>query len=102
MLQYLIYLLTFIIGSIAGLLWSYKTHSEPYIVKGLDRLALIISLIGWILVFNCYWSWILLASGFFLIAFVFSERPGYGRKETVIAIIVSAVIYLFCHYILMV
>lgn len=102
MIEYLIYILTFVIGSILGLLWSYKKHGEPYVIKGLDIAITVIALIGWILIFNFTWSVILLAIGFFLIGFVLNERPGYGRLETVIGIVVSAVIYLIWHLILMV
>ncbi|WP_273476732.1 energy-converting hydrogenase subunit EhaL family protein [Methanobrevibacter woesei] len=102
MIEYLIYILTFVIGSILGLLWSYKKHGEPYVIKGLDIAITVIALIGWILIFNFTWSVILLAIGFFLVGFVLNERPGYGRLETVIGIIVSAVIYLIWHLILMV
>lgn len=98
-MDYLIYLLTFVVGSIVGLLWSYKVHSEPYIIKGISTESLVIALIGWILVFNFTWSWILLAIGFFLIGFVLCERPGYGRKETAIGILVSVVVYLIFHFI---
>lgn len=108
-LNYLIYILTFIIGSIAGLLWSYKNHSQPYIINGLDSVALIVAIIGWIFVFlggilwtNIIVSFILLAVGFFLVGFVFSERPGYGRKETVIGIVVGIVIYAILKYVFMV
>lgn len=96
MIEYLIYILTFVIGSILGLLWSYKKHGEPYVIKGLDIAITVIALIGWILIFNFTWSVILLAIGFFLVGFVLNERPGYGRLETVIGIVVSAVIYLIC------
>lgn len=102
MIEYLIYILTFVIGSILGLLWSYKKHGEPYVIKGLDIAITVIALIGWILIFNFTWSVILLAIGFFLVGFVLNERPGYGRLETVIGIIISAVIYLIWHLILMV
>ena len=108
-LNYLIYILTFIIGSIAGLLWSYKNHSQPYIINGLDSVALIVAIVGWIFVFlggilwtNIIVSFILLAVGFFLVGFVFSERPGYGRKETVIGIVVGIVIYAILKYVFMV
>ena len=87
MIEYLIYILTFVIGSILGLLWSYKKHGEPYVIKGLDIAITVIALIGWILIFNFTWSVILLAIGFFLVGFVLNERPGYGRLETVIGII---------------
>lgn len=102
MIEYLIYILIFVIGSILGLLWSYKKHGEPYVIKGLDIAITVIALIGWILIFNFTWSVILLAIGFFLVGFVLNERPGYGRLETVIGIVVSAVIYLIWHLILMV
>ena len=102
MIEYLIYILTFVIGSILGLLSSYKKHGEPYVIKGLDIAITVIALIGWILIFNFTWSVILLAIGFFLVGFVLNERPGYGRLETVIGIVVSAVIYLIWHLILMV
>ncbi len=102
MINYLICLLTFVIGSIFGLLWSYKIHSEPYVIGGIDTKSLIIAIIGWILTINCYNNWVLLAVGLFLIGFVLNERPGYGRKETVIGILISAVIYVLCHFILMV
>mgnify|MGYP005775408537 CR=1 FL=1 len=102
MIEYLIYILTFVIGSILGLLWSYKKHGEPYVIKGLDIAITVIALIGWILIFNFTWSVILLAIGFFLVGFVLNERPDYGRLETVIGIVVSAVIYLIWHLILMV
>ena len=102
MIEYLIYILTFVIGSILGLLWSYKKHGEPYVIKGLDIAITVIALIGWILIFNFTCSVILIAIGFFLVGFVLNERPGYGRLETVIGIVVSAVIYLIWHLILMV
>lgn len=102
MIEYLIYILTFIIGSILGLLWSYKKHGEPYVINGLDVKMTVLALIGWILLFNFSWSIILLAIGFFLVGFVLSERPGYGRLETVVGIVVSAVIYLIWQLILMV
>ena len=99
MIEYLIYLLTFVIGSIAGLLWSYKIHSEPYVIENMDIKSLIIAIVGWVITINNFGSWILIAIGLFLIGFVFNERPGYGRKETVIGIVVSVVIYLVFRFI---
>lgn len=100
MIEYLVYLLAFVIGAIAGLLWSYKVHSEPYVVMGISTKSLIIALVGWILFLNCTWSWILVTVGLFLVGFVFNERPGYGRKETAIGLLVSAVIYLITHFVM--
>ena len=38
-LYYMIYILVFIIGLIAGLLLSYKKHMEPYIMSEIDTLT---------------------------------------------------------------
>ncbi|MDL2270799.1 DUF2104 domain-containing protein [Methanobrevibacter sp. OttesenSCG-928-I08] len=94
MLQVLIYLLFFVIGSILGLVLSYKKYGEPFIYNNIDIVALILSIIGWISFINFYNYFIGVALGLFLIAFVMSMRPGYGRKETLIGLIISVVIYL--------
>jgi energy-converting hydrogenase A subunit L len=94
MLQFLIYLLVFIIGSILGLLLSYKKYTELYIINNIDIVALILSIIGWVSFINFYNYFAGVVIGLFLIGFVTSMRPGYGRKETVIGLIVSVVIYL--------
>lgn len=93
MLNYMIYLLAFIIGSICGLLYSYNKHGEPYIIKGLEIPALIIAIVGWILLFNFYTNLLLFSIGFFLVGFVIGERPGYGRGETVIGLVVGLIVY---------
>ena len=48
----LLYLLTFIVGSVLGLLVSYKKHGEIYIIQKIDIVALIAAIIGWVLLFN--------------------------------------------------
>ena len=94
MLNYLVYLLTFVIGSILGLLYSYKLHGEPYIVDSkLDAKTCIISIVGWNLGINSG-SIILGGIGFLLAGFVMGERPGYGRKETAIGLVVAIIVYL--------
>ena len=62
MLEFLIYLLAFIIGSIIGLLYSYKQHGEPFIVKGLNVVMCVVSVIGWMLAVNCQFSQGLIAA----------------------------------------
>ncbi len=94
MLEFLIYLLVFIVGSIIGLLYSYKKHTEPFIIKGLSVVSCIIAIIGWFLAINCQFSQVLIAIGLFLAGFVMGERPGYGRLETIIGIVIAAIIYL--------
>ena len=94
MLDYMSYLLTFAVGSIIGLLYSYKQHGEPFVaVTKLNIPALVISIIGWFLAFNSG-NVILSAVGFFLGGFVMGERPGYGRKETAIGLIIAVATYL--------
>lgn len=94
MLNYLVYLITFVIGSILGLLYSYKLHGEPYVVDSkLDAKTCIMSVIGWTLGFNSG-SIILGGIGFLLAGFVMGERPGYGRKESAIGLGVAIIIFI--------
>ena len=89
MLNYLVYLLTFVIGSIAGLVYSYKLHGEPYVAdNGLNVIYCIISVVGWILGFISS-NMIIGGVGFFLAGFVMGTRPGYGRKETAIGLLIA-------------
>lgn len=94
MIEYMIYLIAFILGSVVGLVLSYKRHSEPFVIKGLEPIALIASIIGWILIINFSFVMALLTLGFFLVGYVISERPGYGRGETLIGIVISVIIYI--------
>ena len=94
MLDYMIYILAFAVGSILGLLYSYKQHGEPFVAdSSFNILACIVSVIGWCLAFNSG-NVILAAIGFLLGGLVMGERPGYGRKETAIGLIVAVVLYL--------
>ena len=88
-----------IIGSIIGLLYSYKQHGEPFIVKGLNVVMCVVSVIGWMLAVNCQFSQGLIAVGLLLAGFVIGERPGYGRIETLIGIIAAVIVYLIMHLI---
>ena len=99
MLEFLIYLLAFIIGSIIGLLYSYKQHGEPFIDKGLNVVMCVVSVIGWMLAVNCQFSQGLIAVGLLLAGFVIGERAGYGRIETLIGIIAAVIVYLIMHLI---
>ena len=105
-LSYLIYILVFIIGSVLGLLISYKKHGEPFVFNGVEIFSLLIAIIGWILLFNYSFIYniivfispeILISIGLFLIALVIGMRPGYGRKETLIGIIISAIIWIITY-----
>ena len=98
-LYIMIYILVFIIGSIAGLLLSYKKHMEPYIISEIDVLTLVLSIIGWFLLFNHglnpnISSEILFTIAFFFIGLALGRRPGYGRKETAIGILIAAVVWI--------
>ena len=94
MLNYMIYILMFAVGSILGLLYSYKQHGEPFVaVTKFNIPFALISIIGWVLGFNSG-NIILSAIGFLLAGFVMGERPGYGRKETAVGLIVGIIVYL--------
>ncbi|MBE6499145.1 MAG: DUF2104 domain-containing protein [Methanobrevibacter thaueri] len=98
MLDYMIYIITFTVGSILGLVYSYSKHGEPFVAVTKSNIPfLIISIIGWFLGFNSR-NIILSAVGFFLAGFVMGERPGYGRKETAIGLIIAIVCYVFVHW----
>ena len=79
---YLLYIISFVIGSIAGLLFSYKKYTEPFITRNIDLVALILAIIGWMLAINnslisIIPSYISITIGVFLIAMVIGMRPGY-------------------------
>jgi len=96
---YLIYVLSFVIGSIVGLVLSYKKYSEPFITRNIDIMALILAIIGWTLALNSSLIfmvpyYISITIGVFLIAMVIGMRPGYGRYETVIGFAISGIIWI--------
>lgn len=94
MLDYMIYILAFAVGSILGLVYSYSQHGEPFVaVTKFNIPFAIISTVGWVLGFNSG-NIILSAIGFLLAGFVMGERPGYGRKETAVGLIIAIVVYL--------
>jgi energy-converting hydrogenase A subunit L len=98
-ITYLIYILSFIIGSAAGLVLSYKKYTAPFVTKNIDVVALILAIVGWVLVINSQLISTLVSPvititvGIFFIAMVLGMRPGYGRYETVIGFVISAVIW---------
>ena len=98
MLDYMIYIITFTVGSILGLLYSYSKHGEPFVaVTDLNIPFMVVSIIGWFLGFNSG-NVILSAIGFLLAGFVMGERPGYGRKETAVGLIIAIVTYVLVNW----
>ena len=93
MLDYMIYLLTFAAGLILGLLYSYSKHGEPFVaVTEFNTPFAVISVIGWVLGFSSG-NIIVSAIGFLLAGFVMGERPGYGRKETAVGLVIGIIVY---------
>ena len=93
MFNYMIYILAFAIGSILGLLYSYKQHGEPFVaVTQINIPFTVVSIVGWVLGF-CSGNIILSAIGFLLAGFVMGGRPGYGRKETAVGLIIGIIVY---------
>ena len=93
MLDYMIYILAFVVGSILGLLYSYKLHGEPFVADTKFNIPMaVIAIVGWCLAFVSG-NAILAAIGFLLAGFVMGERPGYGRKETALGLIIAIILY---------
>ncbi|MTK63649.1 MAG: DUF2104 domain-containing protein [Methanobacterium sp.] len=98
-ISYLIYIISFVVGSTAGLVLSYKKYTAPFVTKNIDVVALILAIIGWVLAINSELISALVSPvititvGIFLIAMVLGMRPGYGRYETVIGFAISALIW---------
>ena len=98
MLDYMIYIITFTVGLILGLLYSYSKHGEPFIAVTEPNIPLmVVSIVGWFLGFNSG-NVILSAIGFLLAGCVMGERPGYGRKETATGLIIAIVVYVFMNW----
>jgi energy-converting hydrogenase A subunit L len=95
---YLIYIISFVLGSIVGLVLSYRKYTAPYVTKNIDIIALAVSIIGWMLAINSHLiifipEYLSITIGIFLVAMVLGMRPGYGRYETVIGFIIAAVVW---------
>lgn len=96
---YLLYILSFVLGSILGLVLSYKKYNAPYALGKIDVLALISAVVGWFMVFNSVLitfipQYISITIGVFLLAMVLGMRPGYGRIETFTGIIIAGIIWI--------
>jgi len=96
---YLLYIISFVVGMITGLLLSYKKYTEPFVSKKIDFAALAISTIGWVLFLNSQLimfipQYISITSGLFMVAIVLGMRPGYGRYELAVGFIVSGLIWI--------
>jgi energy-converting hydrogenase A subunit L len=95
---YLIYIISFVVGSIVGLVLSYRKYTAPFVTKNIDIVALVLAIIGWMLAVNSQIitfipSYLTITVGIFLIALVIGMRPGYGRYETFIGFIISALVW---------
>jgi len=86
-------IILFIIGNFIGLEYSYKKYSSPYVDRGIDKFALAISIFGGILV-----NTPLYMLGCLLIGFPLGMRPGYGRVEFVIGLIIALLLYLLLRW----
>ena len=98
MLDYMIYILAFAVGSILGLLYSYKLHGEPFVADTeFNIISAVVAIFGWCLAF-CSGNVVLAGIGFLLGGFIMGERPGYGRKETAVGLIIAIGLYLIMKY----
>lgn len=98
MLDYMIYILAFAVGSILGLLYSYKLHGEPFVANPeFNMVSAVVSIFGWCLAF-CSGNVILSGIGFLLGGFIMGGRPGYGRKETAVGLVIAVVLYFLMRF----
>ncbi|MEO2117962.1 MAG: DUF2104 domain-containing protein [Methanocaldococcus sp.] len=81
-------IILFIIGNFIGLEYSYKKYASPYVERKIDKIALVLSIIGGILI-----NTPLYMIGCLLIGFPLGMRPGYGRIEFIVGLIVALLIY---------
>lgn len=96
---YLLYILSFVLGSLLGLVLSYRKYKAPYALGKIDVIAMVLAVIGWTLTINSVLitfipSYITITIGVFLLAMVLGMRPGYGRNETFIGIIIAGIIWI--------
>jgi len=82
-----------------GLVLSYKKYTAPYALGKIDILALILAIIGWTLALNSTLItfipyYLTITIGVFLFSLVLGMRPGYGRNETFIGIIIAGIIWI--------
>ncbi|MEJ8542263.1 DUF2104 domain-containing protein [Methanothermobacter wolfeii] len=92
---YLIYTVSFIAGSILGLLLSYRKYREPFVTERIDPLALAVAVAGWMILINPWiYTGILRTLGFFMVAMVAGMRPGYGRYETLIGAAAALMVWI--------
>ncbi|MEN4006938.1 MAG: DUF2104 domain-containing protein [Methanobacteriaceae archaeon] len=96
---HLVYIISFVVGMITGLLLSYKKYTEPFVIKKIDFAALMISIIGWFLLLNSQIvmfipQYISITAGLFMVATVLGMRPGYGRYELALGFTVSGLIWI--------
>ncbi len=86
----------FIAGSLVGLEYSYRVYREIFRERRLDPIALPLALLGWATLAVSWLKWrpLGLCAGAFLAGYVLNMRPGYGRIETALGLI------LFCSILL--
>ncbi len=86
----------FVVGSLVGLEYSYRVYGEIFRERRIDPIALPLALLGWSTLAVSWVKWrpLGLPAGAFLAGFVVNMRPGYGRIETALGLL------LFCSILL--
>lgn len=84
---------------------SYKKYSAPFVTEKIDVIALVVSVIGWLILLNnqlivLIQPFVSITVGLFMVAMVLGMRPGYGRYETLIGIFISGALYLLTNTVL--
>jgi energy-converting hydrogenase A subunit L len=84
----LLNIIAFIVGICLGLVYSYSKYKAPYVEKRIDKLALVSAIIGG-LIFN-----LSPPIGSLFLGFPLGMRPGYGRMEFLVGVVIAVLIYL--------
>ncbi|XRO75332.1 energy-converting hydrogenase subunit EhaL family protein [Methanocaldococcus sp. 28A] len=82
-------IILFIVGNFIGLEYSYRKYSSPYVEKNIDKIALALSILGGILVNSPLYM-----LGCLLIGFPLGMRPGYGRIEFIVGLIIALLLHI--------
>ncbi|WP_457614487.1 DUF2104 domain-containing protein [Methanopyrus sp.] len=87
----------FLVGSLIGLEYSYRMYSEIFRERRTDPIGLLLAILGWTLLAV---SWVRSVPvgiwiAAFLIGYVVNMRPGYGRIETALGIVIFLVAFMW-------
>lgn len=85
--EFLPHLVLFTVGTLVGLEVSYRWHSEPFVIRKIEPIPMVLALLGGGLII------IYAPLGLFFFGFLIGMRPGYGFYETIIGMIFALILW---------